>query len=58
MIRVKKYILKFWKIISSFQKYSWLPLTPIIPITKLKNAGLKGRKHADVKFTYAPHVRA
>ena len=26
----KKYISEFWKIISSFQKYSWLLFTPII----------------------------
>ena len=31
--------------------------TPIILITKLSNR-LKGRKHADVKFTFASHVRA
>ena len=33
----KNYISKFWKIISSFQKYSWLLFTPIILITKLSN---------------------
>ena len=32
----KKYISEFWKIISSFQKYSWLLFTPIILITKYR----------------------
>ena len=52
----KKYISEFWKIIFSFQIYSWLPFYANYTYKLIER--LKGRKHSDVKFTFASHVRA